>query len=274
MAENETESTPQDETAPEAPLAVPDEVRLNQWNRVPGLGTLLGTEATGWNEVRDYFSSRCVQLCHNVLVLYWELGMTAEELSNRPGKYNSHTMENFAEFIGNQLRGRPYEVSSARKWRRFFQVCSQEEAQRYADWRLGWSQVATLIALNDETQRTALAERVVQGTITDEELQAEVTTLRAEENTRAAAAGGTTDRRGGMVPRKVFKGMASLCVDVSRRLDTYVQAYEEFGNMDEDSAARANAAAELQNAQQALRQTQDRINHVLESVHENGAATE
>lgn len=260
--ENETQEEETQLTPAQAPPAVPA-----MWERSGGLRALLDQEATGWDEVRDYFGVRCVSLCHNLLALYWELGMTADELCQRPGKYGSQTMEQFATFVGNQLRGKPYEVSSARKWRRLYQVCGQAEVQQFADWRLGWSQVATLIALNDEPQRRQLAERVVQGELSDEELQAEVTTLRAAGAQRRTP-NNTPDRRGGMVPRKVFKGITSLCVDVTRRLDTYVQAYEEFGNMDE-GAARTNAAAELQNAQEALRQTHQRINHVLESVHEN-----
>jgi hypothetical protein len=243
---------------------------LSTWGVVTPLRALLDRPETGWEQVQDYFGARCISMCHNILALYWELGMTVDALCRQPGKYGSQTMENFAAFVGNQLRGKPYEVSSARKWRRFFEVCSPEEAQRYADWRLGWSQVAVLVTLGDEARRLELAERVVQGAITDEELQAEVTTLRSAENARTEQDGGTPDRRGGLVPRKVFKGMSSLCVDLTRRLDTYVQAYEEFGNMDE-GRSRSSAATELHNAQDALRQIQQRITHVLETVHEINA---
>lgn len=231
------------------------------------LETLLANSDTGWTQVQDYLLSRCVSLCHNLLAFYWELGMIADSLCLQPGKYGSQTLDNFASFVGTQLRGKPYEVSSARKWRRFFSVCSREEMQRYADWRLGWSQVSTLIVLDNETQRQELAERVVRGEINDEELQSEVTTLRSAANTRTENSGGSPDRRGGLVPRKVFKGVVSLCVDVTQRLDTYVQAYEEFGSMDEGQS-RSAAATELHNAQEALRQMQQRVARVLETVHE------
>jgi hypothetical protein len=261
----EEDTTPTEETNENAiqPVARP----ASDWGLTTRLRSILDRPETGWDQVQDYFGSRCVALCHNLLALYWELGMTVDALCRQPGKYGSQTLENFAAFVGNQLRGKPYEVSSARKWRRFFKTCGQEEAQRYADWRLGWSQVSVLVALGDEPQRRELAERVVQGELTDEELQAEVTTLRAASNARSEQNGDTPDRRGGLVPRKVFKGMTSLCVDVTRRLDIYVQAYEEFGNMDE-GRSRSSAATELHNAQDALRQIQQRKTHVLESIHE------
>lgn len=273
-------TTPAEEPPDVTPHAVVDATALTvvtepaphpDWALTQTLQTLLDDPNIGWSDVQTYFGTRCNSLCHNLLALYWELGMTVDALCRQPGKYGSQTMDNFAAFVGNQLRGKPYEASSARKWRKFFEVCTQGEVQMFAEWKLGWSQVAVLVTLADEAQRRGMAERIVQGEITDEELQAEVTVLRTEANTQATRAGDTPDRRGGLVPRKVFKGMSSLCVDLTRRLDVYAQAYVEFGNMDEGQA-RSSAATALRDSQEGLRQVQQRLGDVLESIYETPAS--